>query len=103
MMVVRIATFEPGQVAALQRGLVEQQLLPRLRTVPGYIGIYLCRNPKSDGWISLSIWENEQAAVAGEEAMARGAGELPPGTVPRPATVEKYVVEYRDMQAVSFT
>ena len=96
-LVVRVASFSADQGALRdRRDFVEGHLFPTLRTIPGYVGTFLGRDPKSGQLISLSFWRSEEAAVAGEAAVRRVIDSLPPGSAPRPSNVTKYVVEYRD-------
>jgi hypothetical protein len=98
-LVVRFAVFPPDQgVLHDYRNWIDDHLFPTLRTVPGYVGTFLGRDPESGQLISLSFWDSPAAAVAGEEAVRRTLRSLPAGTAPRPSKVEKYVVEYRDVQ-----
>lgn len=98
-LVVRVAIF-PAEQGTLQdrRDWIDGHLLPTLRTVPGYVGTFLGRDPGSGQLVSLSFWESTPAAVAGEEAVGRVLRSLPAGTAPRPSTVEKYVIEFRDLK-----
>jgi hypothetical protein len=96
-LVVRVASFSADQGTLRdRRDFVEGHLFPTLRTIPGYVGTFLGRDPKSGQLISLSFWRSEEAAVAGEAAVRRVIDSLPPGSAPRPSNVTKYVVEYRD-------
>lgn len=97
-LVVRVASF-PADQGSLgdYRSWINGYLFPTLRTVPGYKGTFLGRDPNGGQLLSLSFWESEAAAVAGEEAVGRTLRSLPAGTAPRPSKVEKYVVEYRDI------
>jgi hypothetical protein len=98
-LVVRVAVFPADQVALRDRSdWIDGHLFPILRTVPGYVGTFLGRDPDSGQLISLSFWENTAAARAGEEAVGRVVRSLPEGTAPRPSKVEKYVVEYRHLK-----
>jgi antibiotic biosynthesis monooxygenase len=99
-LIVRVAVFsaEQGRLDDY-RDFVEGHLFPSLRTIPGYVGIFLGRSQQSGQLISLSFWRSEADAVAGEEAVGRIIRALPPGSAPRPSKVEKYVVEYRDLAA----
>lgn len=96
-LVMRVALF-PAEQGDLRhyRFWIDEHLFPTLRTVPGYMGTFLGRNPNGGQLISLSFWRNEAAAVAGEEAVGRVLRSMPVGTAPRPSKVEKYVIEYRD-------
>ena len=98
-LVVRVAVF-PADQGALgdRRDWIDGHLFPTLRRVPGYVGTFLGRDPESGQLISLSFWESTAAALAAEEAVGRVVRSLPAGTAPRPSKVEKYVVEYRDLQ-----
>jgi len=80
------------------RDFIDGHLFPTLRAVPGYVGAFLGRDASSGQLISLSFWRSEADAVAGEEAVGRAIRGLPQGSAPRPSKVEKYVVEYRDLQ-----
>jgi heme-degrading monooxygenase HmoA len=95
-LVVRVAVFPADQRD--YRDLIYGHLFPTLQTVPGYVGTFLGRDSESGQLISLSFWESTAAALAGEEALGRALRSLPEGTAPRPSKVEKYVVEYRDLQ-----
>ena len=96
-LVVRVASFSPDQGTLRdRRDFIEGHLFPTLRTIPGYVGTFLGRDPSSGQSISLSFWRSEEAAVAGETAVRGVINSLPPGSAPRPSNVTKYVVEYRD-------
>lgn len=97
-LVVRVALFPADQDRANKyEDFVRGDLFPTLRTVPGYVGTFLGRDTTSGALISLSFWRSAAAAAAGEEAVGRAIRALPPGTAPKPAHVDKYVVEYRDV------
>jgi hypothetical protein len=98
-LVVRVAVFSNDQGRLDDyRDFVEGHLFPTLRTVPGYVGTFLGRDADSGQLISLSFWRNEADALTGEEAVGRAIRALPLGSAPRPTKVDKYVVEYRDIQ-----
>jgi hypothetical protein len=100
-LVVRVASFSPDQGTLRdRRDFIEGHLFPTLRTIPGYVGTFLGRDPKSGQSISLSFWRSEEAAVAGETAVRGVINSLPPGSAPRPSNVVKYVVEYRDLEGM---
>ena len=97
-LIVRVASFPADQgTLGTYRSWINGYLFPTLRTVPGYQGTFLGRDPNGGQLLSLSFWESEAAAVAGEEAVGRRLRSLPAGTAPRPSKVERYVVEYRDI------
>jgi hypothetical protein len=98
-LVVRVAFFPSDQGTLRDYQVwIDRHLFPTLRTVPGYVGTFLGRNPNDGQLLSLSFWQSEGDAVAGEQAVGRVLQSLPPGTAPRPSKVEKYVVEYRDLK-----
>ena len=71
-LVVRVASFSADQGTLRdRRDFVEGHLFPTLRTIPGYVGTFLGRDPKGGQLISLSFWHSEEAAIAGE-ARRRG-------------------------------
>lgn len=97
-LVVRVAWFPADQgTLGDYRSWINGHLFPTLRTVPGYKGTFLGREPNGGQLLSLSFWDSETAAVAAEEAVGRILRSLPAGTAPRPSKAEKYVVEYRDI------
>lgn len=97
-LVVRVASFPADQgTLGDYRSWINGHLFPTLHTVPGYKGTFLGRDPNGGQFLSLSFWDSEAAAVAGEEAVGRVLRLLPVGTAPRPSKIEKYVVEYRDI------
>jgi hypothetical protein len=97
-LVVRVASFPADQgTLGDYRSWINGHLFQTLRTVPGYQGTFLGRDPNGGQFLSLSFWDSEAAAVAGEEAIGRVLRSLPAGTAPRPSKVDKYVVEYRDI------
>ena len=99
-LVVRIAVFSADQGRLDDyRDFVDRHLFPALRSVPGYVGTFLGRNPRDGQLVSLSFWRSEADAVAGEEAVGRAIRALPPGSAPKPSKVGKYVIEYRDLVA----
>ena len=98
-LVVRVATFAADQGRLDDyRDFIERHLFPTLRSVPGYAGAFLGRDPNSGQLISLSFWNSEADAVAGEEAVGRAIRGLPQGSAPRPSIVDKFVIEYRDVK-----
>ena len=98
-LVVRVAVFSNDQRQLDDyRAFVDGHLFPTLRTVPGYVGTLLGRDPNGGQLISLSFWHSETAAMTAEEAVGRVIRALPQGSAPRPTKVEKYVVEYRDIK-----
>jgi hypothetical protein len=98
-LIVRVAMFAAEQDRPdLYQDFVKGHLFPTLGTVPGYVGTFLGRDPKSGELISLSFWRSEAEAVRAEEAVGRAIRALPPGSAPRPSKVAKYVVEYRDVK-----
>lgn len=98
-LVVRVAIFAADQGRLDEyRDFIERHLFPTLRSVHGYAGTFLGRDPNSGQLVSLSFWHSEADAVAGEEAVGRAIRGLPQGSAPRPSTVEKYVIEYRDIR-----
>ena len=99
-LVVRVAIFPSDQGQLEKYGdFVRGQLFPALRSVPGYVATLIGRGGRTDQAISLSLWRSESSAVAGEQAVGRTIRALPPGSAPRPSTVDKYVIEYRDFTA----
>ena len=97
-LVVRVAVFSNDQGRLDDyRDFIMGHLFPTLRSVPGYVGVFLGRDPKSGQLISLSFWHSEADAATGEEAVGRAIGALPQGSAPRPSHVEKYVIEHRDI------
>jgi hypothetical protein len=97
-LVMRIATFSGGHGPLDEyRDFVDAHLFPTLRAVPGYVGAFLGHDSDSTRLISVSFWRSEADVVSGEEAVASVVRALPPGTAPRPSTVEKFIVEYRDL------
>jgi hypothetical protein len=98
-LVVRVAVFSNDQGRLDHyRDFIGGHLFPTLRAVPGYVGIFLGRDPSSGQLISLSFWRSEADAMAGEEAVGRAIRGLPQGSAPRPSKIERYVVEYRDLR-----
>lgn len=98
-LVVRVAVFSADQGSlGAYREFIEGHLFPTLRTVPGYVGTFLGRDTNSGQLISLSFWRSDADAAAGEDAVGRAIRALPQGSAPRPARVEKYVVEARDIK-----
>jgi hypothetical protein len=97
-LVLRVAVFPADQgTLGDYRSWIDGHLFPTLRTVPGYVGTFLGRDPNGGQLISLSFWQSEAAAAGGEEAVGRVLRSLPADTAPRPSKVEKYVIEYRDL------
>jgi heme-degrading monooxygenase HmoA len=96
-MIVRIALFTPDQAAeATEKAWVEDLLFPALQAIPGYAGTYLGIDPQSGQGVSISFWETEAAALAGEQAVARLAQRRSTGILPRPMQVVKYQVVHQD-------
>ncbi len=96
-MIVRIALFAPDQAAEeMEKAWVEELVFPTVRAIPGYVGDYNGIDPQSGQGISISFWETEAAALAGEQAVARLAQRRSTGTVPRPMQVMIYQVVHQD-------
>ena len=97
-LVVRVAIFAPDQSRPDDyRDLVNGHLFPAVRSVPGYVGTFLGKDVTNGHMISVSFWRSESAAVAGEQAVGREIGALPAGSTPRPSTVNKYAIVFRDI------
>src|SRR5262249_6951149 len=98
-LVVRVALFAADQgTLEDRRDFIDRHLFPAVRTVPGYVGTFLGRDPKSGQLVSISFWRSDADLAAGEQAVGRAIQSLPPGTAPRPSNVARYTVEYRDLQ-----
>ena len=98
-LVVRVAVFPADQGRPDDyRDFVEGHLFPTLRTVPGYVGAFLGRDPRSGQLISISFARSEADMVVAEETVRRAIRGLPPGSAPQPSKVEIYVVKYRDVK-----
>ena len=98
-LVVRVAVFSNDQGRLDDhRDFIQGHLFPTLRAAPGYVGTFLGRDPNSGQLISLTFWRSEADAMTAEEAVGRAIRALPQGSAPRPARVDKYVVEYRDIK-----
>jgi hypothetical protein len=98
-LVVRVAVFSADQ-GTLQdhRDWIERHLFPALRSTSGHAGTFLARDPESGEVISLSFWDTNEDMLAAEQAVGREIRALPAGSAPRPSTVKRYVVEYREVQ-----
>ena len=97
-LVVRVALFPADQDRPdLYRDFVEGHLFPSLQQVPGYVGTFLGRDPKSGQLVSLGFFRSDADVAAGEEAVGRAIRLLPPGSAPRPASVTRFVVVFRDI------
>ena len=98
-LVARVAVFSNDQGRLDDyRDFIAAHLFPTLRSVPGYVGAFLGRGANSGQFISVSFWRSEADAVTGEEAVGRAIRALPQGSAPRPSSVEKYVIDYRDIK-----
>ena len=98
-LVMRVAIFAADQGTLHDyREWIDGHLFQTLREVPGYVGTFLGRDPESGQLISISFWETAAAANEGEQAVRRAISALPEGSAPRPSSVGKYVVEFRDLQ-----
>jgi heme-degrading monooxygenase HmoA len=47
--------------------LFDEQVVPRLEQQPGMAGFYVMRTPEGKGLV-ITLWETEQAAIAGIES-----------------------------------
>jgi len=95
---VRVAVFAPDQSRPDNyRDFVSSHLFPALRSVPGYVGTFLGKDMNNGQMVSISFWRTEAGAVAGEQAVGRSIATLPPGSAPRPSTVSKYEIIFRDI------
>lgn len=90
MPVARVATFEDPTLqddderrAGSLRELVRAQ--------PGFVGGYHLQDPDTGRLMSITVWEDEAAMMAGEEVVASRPAEDQRGI--RPSTVERWVVE----------
>jgi hypothetical protein len=97
-LVMRVALFPADQDRPDKYQPFVGDLFRTLQDVHGYVGTFLGRDPHTGQMVSVSFWHSEADAVAGEEAVGRRILALPPGSAPRPSTVTKYVVEYRDIK-----
>ena len=95
-LVMRVAVFSADQDRPDMYRPFVGDLFRTLRSVPGYVGTFLGRDPHTRQMVSVSFWRSEADAVAGEEAVGQAIRTLPPGSAPRPSNVTKYVVEFRD-------
>jgi hypothetical protein len=97
-LVVRVALFSADQDRPdLYRDFIDGHLFPTLRRVPGYVGTFIARDPKTGQSVSLGFFRSEADVAAGEEAVGRAIRELPPGSVPRASSVARCVVVFRDL------
>jgi len=100
-LVVRVAVFGADQGTLRDReSFINDHLFPTVRPVPGYLGTFLGRDAKTGQVASISFWRTAEDMAAGEEAVGRTIRSLPEGTAPKPSSVTRYVVEYRDVQGL---
>lgn len=98
-LVVRVAVFAADQGTLRDhKDWIERHLFPALRATPGHAGTFLARDPESGEVISLSFWETTEDMLAAEQAVGREIRSLPAGSAPRPSSVKRFVVEYREAQ-----
>jgi heme-degrading monooxygenase HmoA len=68
-MLARVTKFTVNSERLQQgRHAVEDHVVPALRMQPGYIGGLLLGNPESGKLLTVSLWENEEAMHATDEA-----------------------------------
>ena len=97
-LVMRVAIFAPDQSRLdYYRDFVSGHLFPTVRSVPGYVGTFLGKDLTNGHMISVSFWTSESAAAAGEAAVGSAIGVLPTGSAPRPSSVNKYTIAFRDI------
>jgi len=97
-LVMRVAVFAADQDRPDKYQPFVGDLFRTLQDAHGYVGTFLGRDARTGQMISVSFWQSEADAAAGEEAVGRRIRALPPGSAPRPSNVTKYVVEYRDLK-----
>ena len=67
-MVIRLATFE-GQPDRFAEGHGYRYVLEAIKDVNGFVSAYHVRDAATDRALSISVWESEEAANAGEAAV----------------------------------
>ena len=97
-LVMRVAVFPADQDRPDKYQPFVGDLFRTLRDVHGYVATFIGRDAQTGRMISVSFWQSETDAGAGEEAVGRRIRALPPGSAPHPSDVTKYVVEYRDLK-----
>ena len=68
----RVTTFE-GPVEAFEEGVQQarDQILPAVRQLAGFKGMYLLADRGSGKALAITLWESEEALRASEEAANR--------------------------------
>jgi len=62
-----IAKFKPGTLNELMK-IYKESIVPAAESQKGYVKAYLLTNSKENKGISITVWDNEEDAVAGEQS-----------------------------------
>jgi heme-degrading monooxygenase HmoA len=92
-MFARVSTYQ-GSPQQIDEGLdhARQNILPRVRAVDGFEGVYYLVDRQSGRALSITLWESEEAMRASEEEANRLRGESAEAAGATVEGVERYEV-----------
>jgi heme-degrading monooxygenase HmoA len=92
-MFARVFTYQ-GSPQQIDEGLdhARQNILPRVRAVDGFEGVYYLVDRQSGRALSITLWESEETMRASEEEANRLRGESAEAAGARVEGVERYEV-----------
>jgi len=62
-----IAKFKPGMLNELEK-ICRESIFPAAELQKGYVKAYLLTNAKENKGITITVWDSEEEAVAGEQS-----------------------------------
>jgi heme-degrading monooxygenase HmoA len=92
-MFARVSTYQ-GSPQQIDEGLdhARRNILPRVRAVDGFEGVYYLVDRQSGRALSITLWESEEAMRASEEEANRLRGESAEAAGATVEGVERYEV-----------
>jgi heme-degrading monooxygenase HmoA len=92
-MFARVSTYQ-GSPQQIDEGLdhARQNILPRVRAVDGFEGVYYLVDRQSGRALSITLWESEETMRASEEEANRLRGESAEAAGATVEGVERYEV-----------
>ena len=102
-MFARVSTLEgaPEQLDELTRHAAER-VMPALRELDGFNGALGLADRRSGKVLAVSLWENEQAMRASEEAANQLRDETAEAASETIAGVERYEVTFAEIKGTEF-
>lgn len=95
-MFARVNRFQddPANLDAAER-LAEDEVVPRLKTIPGFVGLLSLLDRDTGGSLAITFWETEDALRASEADADQMRGEVGARTGAEVRAVERYEVSLR--------